>query len=275
METIEKIINIEKTVRNSQSPFIRSLPKFIINLIARIVKQDEINAVIHSNHNKEGVPFINGVLDNWNVKVEVKGDGNIPETGRFIFVANHPVGGMDAMSLFSVVYSHFPDVIFPSNDLFRYIPQLKKVLLGINVFGKNSRETAEKLNSLFGSSAQVLYFPAGEVSRRNKRIISDIAWQKSFVTKAIQHQRDIIPIHISGRNSDMFYIIARLRKMLGIKLYIETMLLPREMVKQINSTFTLTIGEPVSWKSLTGSRTHYEWAQQIKQIVYSLPAENK
>ncbi len=275
MEEAKKVIDIEKTVRNSKSALIRSLPGFIINLLARIVKQDEINAVIHSNRNKNGVEFINGVLDDWKVTVNIRGEENIPRSGRFIFVANHPVGGMDAMSLFHTVYRHYSEVVFPSNDLFRYIPQLKNVLLGINVFGKNSRETAEKLNILFASSSQVLFFPAGEVSRRSKGVISDIPWQKSFITKAVQHRRDIIPIHISGRNSNLFYIVARLRKLSGIKLYIETMLLPREMVKQINSTFTLTVGKPVSWKSFTGERSHYDWAQQIKQTVYKLAGNNE
>ena len=275
MEATEKIIDIERTVRASKSAFIRSLPKVIKKLIARIVRQDEINAVINHNSDKKGVAFINGVLKDWNVSVIVKGEENIPESGRFIFVANHPVGGMDAMSLFHTVHRHFPDVIFPSNELFKYIPQLRPVLLGINVFGKNSRETIEKLNSLFASPSQVLFFPAGEVSRRNKGEISDIPWQKSFITKAIQHHRDIIPIHISGRNSNLFYNVARIRKILGIRLYIETMLLPREMIKQVDSTVTLTIGRLVPWQSLTQERSHYEWAQYLKQMVYSLCQDEK
>ncbi len=275
MEAQEKIIDIEKTVRNSKSPFIRSLPAAVIKLIARVVRQDEINSVIYHNRDRDGISFINGVLKDWNVKIIVEGEENIPVSGNFIFAANHPVGGMDAMSLIHVVSNHFPDVIFPSNELFRYIPQLKSILLGINVFGANTRETVEKLNSLFASKSQVLYFPAGEVSRRNKGVISDIPWQKSFITKAIQHHRDIIPVHISGRNSNLFYNVARIRKILGIKLYIETMLLPREMIKQVNSTVTLTIGRPVTWQSLTGERSHYEWAQYFKQMVYSLCQDEK
>jgi len=274
MEAQEKIIDIEKTVRNSKSPFIRSLPGAVIKLIARVVRQDEINSVIYNNREKDGISFINGVLKDWNVKIIVEGEENIPVSGSFIFAANHPVGGMDAMSLIHVVSNHFPGVIFPSNELFRYIPQLKSILLGINVFGANTRETAEKLNSLFASKSQVLYFPAGEVSRRNKGIISDIPWQKSFITKAVQYRRDIIPIHISGRNSGFFYNVARIRKILGIRLYIETMLLPREMVRQINSTFTLTIGKPVAWQTLTTERSHYDWAQYIRKMVYSLGKNN-
>jgi putative hemolysin len=112
------------------------------------------------------------------------------------------------------------------------------------------------------------------VSRRKKGVISDPVWQKSFITKAIQHKRDIIPIHISGRNSNLFYIVANLRKFLGIKMYIETLLLPREMMKQRNSSVTLTIGRVIPYQTFTKEESHWEWAQVVKEIVNKLSNEN-
>jgi len=141
----------------------------------------------------------------------------------------------------------------------------------VDVFGKASKETALKLDELYESDTQIMIFPAGEVSRRNKGTISDIVWQKSFITKAVRHRRDVIPVHISGRNSDLFYIIANLRKKLGIKMYIETLLLPREMMKQKNSTTIIIFGKPVPFQTFTPDKTPVEWAQNVKGIVYSLP----
>ncbi|MGQ9620363.1 MAG: glycerol acyltransferase, partial [Bacteroidales bacterium] len=104
-----------------------------------------------------------------------------------------------------------------------------------------------------------------------KGVISDIVWQKSFITTALQYKRDIIPVHISGRNSNLFYNVANFRKFLGIKMYIETILLPREMMHQRNSTVTLTIGRVIPWHSITPEKTHAEWAQEIRKTVYALP----
>ncbi len=275
MEDITRTIDIEKIIINSKSKFVRSLPKFIIRLIIKTIHQDEMNSTIHRNRNKSGVPFINGVLDEWNVKVVVAGDENIPVSGRFVFVANHPVGGMDALSLLSTIYRYFPNVVSPSNKLFGYIPQLKPVILGVNVFGKNTKETIEELNHLFESDSQIVIFPAGEVSRRNKGIISDPVWQKSFISKAIQYKRDIIPVHISGRNSNSFYFVANLRKWLGIKLYIETALLPGEMMSQRNSAITLTIGKPIPWQNFSNIKSQNEWAQQVKEVVYCIPPDKQ
>ncbi len=269
MDDIVRIIDVEKAIRSSKSRFVRTLPVFIVRFIRKMIRQDEMNATINKYRHKTGVPFVNDVLKEWKIEVAVKGEENIPSSGKFVFVANHPVGGMDALAFLSTIYRFFTDVISPSNQLFEYIPNLRPVILGVNVFGLNNRETAEKYNRLFQSDAQIMIFPAGVVSRRTKGVISDLAWQKSFLSKAIQHKRDIVPVHISGRNSNLFYIVSNLRKFLGIKMSLEIILLPREMHRQRNSTVTLKIGKVLPWQTFTKERTHYEWAQYIKNIVYS------
>ncbi|MBA4322395.1 MAG: hypothetical protein C0408_06205, partial [Odoribacter sp.] len=113
MEEIIKTIDIEKAIRNGNSRFLKSLPRFIIRLMIKITGQEELNEAIYNNRQKTGVIFINGILHDWNVKVEVKGGENIPSSGRFIFVANHPVGGMDAMSVFNMMYRFFPEIVSP------------------------------------------------------------------------------------------------------------------------------------------------------------------
>jgi putative hemolysin len=270
MEEIIKVIDVEKVIRNSKSKLIRSLPKFIVSVLIKFIHQDEMNTTIHKYHDQSGVPFVNSILNEWNVKVNVKGGENVPASGRFVFVANHPLGGIDALSFLSTIYRFYPNVISPSNELFNYIPQLQPLILGINVFGKNTRETIDKLNQLFDSDSQIMIFPAGEVSRKTKGEISDPVWQKTFVTKSIDYKRNIIPVHISGKNSGLFYFVANMRKLIGIKLYIETILLPREMLRQKRSTVTLKIGEPVPWQNLTGEKSPNSWAQYLKELTYKL-----
>jgi len=268
MESEIKVIDIEKEFRNSNSGVLKSLPGFVIKGIETFIHQDEMNDVINLNIDKTGVPFINGVLNSWNIRTEIHGEENIPSSGRFVFVANHPVGAIDALAFLSMIYKFFPEVVSPSNELLSRIPNLRSLMLGINVFGKNTRETAEKINDLFESDIQVMMFPSGEVSRRTKGVISDPVWQKSFISKAIHYKRDIIPVHIGGRNSDLFYNVANLRKFLGIKMYIETIMLPREMISQRNSSFRLTIGKVIPYETFTKEKDHWEWAQYVKEIVY-------
>lgn len=274
MDEAGKIIDIEKAIRSSKSKFVRSLPGFMVRLIEKIISQDEMNSVIQKNNDRNGVDFINGVLSEWNIKIEVIGAENVPESGRFVFVANHPLGGIDALAFLSTIHSFFPDVVSPSNQLFNYIPNLQPVILGVNVFGTNTKETVTKFNQLFESATQIMIFPAGLVSRKSKGVISDLEWQKTFITKAIQYKRDIIPVHISGKNSNLFYLVAGLRKFLGIKMSVEIVLLPYEMHRRRNSGITLTIGKVIPFSTITRDLTHCEWAGKIKSLVYSLPGKN-
>ncbi len=270
MDDFIKVVDVEKAIRSSKSKFVRSLPRSIVWLIEKLIHQDEMNAALHKCGNKSGADFVNAVLNEWNVEVIVKGGENVPDSGRFVFVANHPVGGMDAMGFLSTISRFFPDVISPSNQLFNYIPNLQPVILGVNVFGTNTKETVKKFNQLFESDSQIMIFPAGIVSRREKGIISDLSWQKTFVTKSIQFKRDIIPVHISGRNSNLFYFVDKMRKLLGIKMSVEIILLPHEMFKQKNKSITFSIGKVISYQTFTNELTHFQWAQKVKEVVYSI-----
>jgi putative hemolysin len=247
----------------------------MIMLLKRFVCEDEINKAIYRSSHLSGVPFVIDVLEGWNVKVNIAGGENVPGTGRFIFASNHPVGGMDALSIFSAIYKYYPVIVSPANQLLNNVPNLRSMVFGLDVFGKASRETAARLDELYESDVQVMIFPAGEVSRRNRGVISDITWQKSFITKAVKHRRDVIPVHISGRNSNLFYFVASARKKLGIKMYLETLLLPREMMKQRNGTVTVTFGKPIPYQTFTSEKSAQEWAREVKNIVYSLPATHK
>ncbi len=270
MEQKSGVIDIAKAFRSSNKRLFRSLPRFVIRAIEKLIRQDEMNAAIHRSSHLEGVPFLNDILEGWNVKVHLRGEKNISSSGRYIFASNHPVGGIDALSVYSIIGRFFKDVKSPSNELLYLIPNIRPVMVGINVFGKNTREAALRLEELFESETQIMIFPSGEVSRRVKGVISDPVWQKTFITKAIQHKRDIVPVHVSGRNSNLFYFVANIRKFLGIKMYVETLLLPREMMKQRNTTVTVTIGQVIPWQTLTSEKSHSEWARYVKESVYAL-----
>jgi putative hemolysin len=270
MEYFEKTIDIEKAIREGDNKVLRSLPRFMITLLRKLVYEDEINLAIYRSRHLSGVPFVIDILEGWNVKVNIEGGENLPASGRFIFASNHPVGGIDALSIFLSIYRYYNDIVSPANQLLNTVPNLRSMVFGLDVFGKASRETAAKLDELYESDRQIMIFPAGEVSRRNGGVISDITWQKSFITKAVKHRRDIIPLHVTGKNSNLFYTVASLRKKLGIKMYVETLLLPREMMKQRNGTVTVTFGRPIPYQSFTSEKSPQEWAQAVKEIVYSL-----
>ena len=116
----------------------------------------------------------------------------------------------------------------------------------------------------------MLSFPAGLCSRlQTDGTVSDLTWHKSFVAKAVEYQRDVVPMYFEGKNSMLFYRLARLRKRLGVKFNFEQILLPREMMKCRGKEFVLHIGKPIGWDQLQ-SRNPSAEAERIKHICYEL-----
>lgn len=281
VEIPRNLIDVKSVFASKNPRLLKIIPGFIFTLLKKILHQDTINGYIYTHRDKSGLPFVSAMLDEFAVRLEVMKirDGIlvpvdpkeiIPPSGRFILASNHPLGGLDGMALLQVAGKSRKDVVFPVNDLLMFVPGLRPLFIPINKHGKNT-ENVEIIQHTFASDRTILYFPAGLVSRKQKGgQILDLEWKKTFITQAKRYQRDIIPVYISGRNTNFFYNFANLRKKLGIQGNLEMMLLPDEMIRQKNKTIRLIFGEPVPWVSFDTSHTDKEWAEIIKQQVYNL-----
>ena len=251
------------------------IPMFLIRMLEKIVCQDELNGILSRTFPYEGVAFADAVLNDLNITVDVVGIENIPSTGRFIFASNHPLGGLDGIALIKVVGGLYGDdnVRFLVNDMLMNVQPLRNVFLPINKYGAQGRSATVQINQVYESDKQMIIFPAGLVSRKQKDgKIKDLQWQKAFITKAVEYQRDIIPIFFEGKNSLFFYNFAHWRKRSGLKFNIEQVLLPSEVCKFRGKHFRIHIGAPISWQLLKNSeRTPIQLADDIKAIVYRLP----
>lgn len=263
-------VDIEKVIRGKSQKLADRLPRFVLNYIKKTIHQDEINRLLLENREYTGVEFASHILKDLDVSYRVHFSGKRPAPdGRYIFVSNHPLGGLDGMILISYIGSSFGDVKFIVNDLLMYIRPLAPVFVPVNKYGRMRHDNTRMFQETFDSDSQILYFPAGLCSRLIKGKVTDPDWKKTFVTKAIESRRDIIPMFFSGENSRRFYRLANLRKKLGIKVNIETFLLPDEMFRKKGSAFDLYIGEPIPYTALTGEHTHKEWCDIIRQTSYA------
>ena len=263
-------VDIEKVIRGKSQKLADRLPRFVLNYIKKTIHQDEINRLLLENREYTGVEFASHILKDLDVSYRVHFSGKRPAPdGRYIFVSNHPLGGLDGMILISYIGSSFGNVKFIVNDLLMYIKPLAPVFVPVNKYGRMRHDNTRMFQETFDSDSQILYFPAGLCSRLIKGKVTDLDWKKTFVTKAIESRRDIIPMFFSGENSRRFYRLANLRKKLGIKVNIETFLLPDEMFRKKGSAFDLYIGEPIPYTTLTGDHTHKEWCDIIRQKCYA------
>ena len=267
-------IDIDGVLRAKMPKHYKWIPRFLVNYLKRTVHQDQINDILDRNSDVEGVPFMTRLVENeFNITIKTEGMNNIPDTGRFVFATNHPLGGMDGICLSEVLGKRYNGKIkYLVNDILYFIKPLQPIFVPINKHGAQAKGAAQAINEAYMSDDQMITFPAGLVSRKRKKgVIKDLVWHKSFIQKAIESKRDVIPVHFSGQNSNFFYNFANIRKWLGIKFNIELIYLPNEMFSNTNNTFTITFGKPIPWQSFDKSHTPLQWAQHVKKIVYSLP----
>jgi putative hemolysin len=265
-----KLIDIEKVFADKNPRLLNSIPKFVIRYLKRIIHQEELNAFVSQNADKQGVPFAQAFLDQCHIKVESNGLDQINDNGRYIFVANHPLGGLDGIAFLTLVGQKFRHIKFPVNDILMNVEGLSTIFVPINKHGAHGKKAAQTLEETYASDAQILFFPAGMVSRKIKGTITDLEWKKNIVKKAIAHQRDIVPVYISGRNSNFFYNLARLRKKIGIKANIEMLYLPDEMFNAKTKNISITFGKPVAWQLMKETNDADHWIKQLRQLCYGM-----
>jgi len=267
------LIDIDKVLREKAPDKAKYVPKFVVSYLKRIVHQDELNDILIKLGDKQGVEFAKGALETLDDKIVVRGEENLPDDGRLCtFVSNHPLGGQDGLALGAVIGEHYQGKIkFLVNDLLMNLHGLAPFFIPINKTGKQSKDFPRRVEAGFASKENhLIMFPAGICSRRQNGVIKDLEWKKTFVTKSVEYQRDVVPIHFDGRNSDFFYNLANVCKSLGIKFNIAMLYLADEMFKNSHKTFTVTIGKPIPWQTFDHSKTPQQWAQYVKEIVYKL-----
>lgn len=270
MKTTREYINIQKQINESDSKLLKRLPSFSVGLIKMIIQQNEINRILNKYADYEGIDFLPKIIEELNLKIVIEGAENLPEDGRCFFIANHPFGFIDGLILTNLIGSKYGNFKAIGNEVFMIVPHIKPIIAAVNVFGTNPRKYLLELENVFASDLPITHFPAGLVSRVRNGKIEDREWQKSFITKAVKHHRNIVPLYFYGRNSMLFYVLSVGRKSLGIKTNLELVLFPRQIFIKKNKTIKVKIGSPISYQTLNHTKNHFEWAQFVKKQVYNL-----
>lgn len=265
------LIDVDMILRTKAPKYYKYIPKFVISYLKKIVHQDELNVFLNESKDKLGVDFLEASLNFLDMKIEVKGIENIPKDNLYTFVSNHPLGGQDGVALGYILGRNFDGKVkYLVNDLLMNLRGLAPLCIPINKTGKQAKDFPKLVEAGFESDNQLIMFPAGICSRRQKGIIQDLKWKKTFIVKSVQTRRDVVPVYFEGRNSDFFYNLANVCKALNIKFNIAMLYLADEMFKNRHKTFTVTFGKPIPWQTFDKSKTPTEWAQYVKDIVYKL-----
>lgn len=268
-------LNLTEIIRGRAGRKGRWIPGSLLRGLERVIHQDELNEMLRVAYPAEGSAFSKKILEFLEINVDVEGLDNLPEGKPFVFASNHPLGGLDGIALVAVLGEKYGDsnIRVMVNDLLMNVEPLSGVFLPINKYGsKGARESSRLLNESMEAGRHIVMFPAGLVSRLHPgNIIKDLQWKKSFVSKAIDFHREIIPVKFEGLNSMKFYKTAKWRKKLGLKVNIEQALLPGEVCKSRGKRFTIKFGNPIDPARLREEGLNQtQIIDRIYSTVYSL-----
>lgn len=271
-----KTIDIEEIFRKR---FNGKAPRLLVKIIKRLLHQDFLNGYLKEGY--EGVEFCENAVKYLDVKIEVEGLENLPDSpdARLTFVSNHPLGGVDGVALAGIIGRRYGGRIkLMVNDFLMHLGGLAPLCVPVNAkirrkgagIGTQNRDLPRLTDEIFASDNQVLMFPAGLCSRKIDGKIQDLVWSKVFVTKSVEYRRNIVPVHFVGENSGRFYRVANLSSFFRLKFNIAMAFLPDELYRARGKTFRVVFGKPIPWQSFDRSRNPKEWAQEVRAAVYNL-----
>ena len=276
-ESVEKTIDIKRILKDKMGSKARFVPCFLVAWLKKIIHEDEVNRFLWENRNLKGTEWLTACVQYLDMTLDIVGAENLPDKNDgklYTFVSNHPLGGQDGVSLGSIIGRHYDGKFrYLVNDLLLNLPGLKPVSIGINETGKQSRDFPRMVEAGFNSDNHLLMFPAGLNSRRINGEIHDLPWKKTFITKSVETQRDVVPIHFSGQNSKRFYRIAKFSDRY-LPFNLAMLFLVDEMYRNVGKTFRITIGKPIPWQTFNKTKTPMEWANFVEERVYALSSND-
>ena len=271
---MKKTIDIDKILKSKLGTKAKFVPGFLVSWLKKTIHEDEVNRYLWESRHETGTEWLEECVRYLDMTLKIVGKENLPDKddGRlYTFVSNHPLGGADGVALGSIIGRQYDGKFkYLVNDLLMNLSGLAPLFVGINKTGRQSRDFPKMVEAVFNSDNHVIMFPAGICSRKVDGKIQDLDWKKTFITKSIETQRDIVPIHFGGRNSDFFYNLANVTKWLGLKVNLAMLYLVDELYKNQHKTFDIKIGKPISHTQFTKEKTPTQWAALVRDIVYKL-----
>ncbi len=243
------VLNVEHAVVSRYPTLSQRRPLLARSLISllRILFHEQAFQRFEARYpHLQGFDFVEQVLRHFDFSYVLRDNERerIPQTGRVVIIANHPIGSLDGLALLKMVREVRADVKVVANQMLTAIKPLQSLLLPVdNMKGETARENLRAIRSYLEGEGAVIIFPAGEVSRLGPGGIRDSRWQSGFLRIANTTRSPVLPVYVNGRNSWFFYGLSWLSRPLSM------LWLVREMFKQASRTVPLVVGEVIPFES--------------------------
>ncbi len=256
-----------ETVLHDLNPH-RTTPGWQKSILRLLLNEKEFQQFNQRYRHLKGLDMVEQVLEYLDVRCEMSERDleQIPSQGPVVIVANHPLGTVDGMALLHAVSQVRRDVKIVTNRLLNCLESLRSLMVHVDNMGnRTNRSQVAQMQEQLENQGVLIFFPAGEVSRFGSKGIKDGKWSHGFIRLAARYRAPVVPIHVSGRNSSLFYLTSMVYQPLSM------LLLVREMFRHRGTRLKLKIGARIPYASWHDGHTPAkELAARFRRHLYRL-----
>ncbi|WP_428329076.1 lysophospholipid acyltransferase family protein [Mucilaginibacter sp.] len=241
-------------------------------LVMELMKINQVNDLFAQAQPKVGPDFVDAILEGCGIDIEFDEADlkNIPKTGSFIAIANHPYGGIEGMVLLKMLCMVRPDAKLMANFLLKKIPNLSDYFIAVNPFENVEHSSSisglKNTLELLANGTPIGIFPAGEVStfKVDKKQITDRMWHPVVGKIIAKAKVPVVPIYFHGNNGLLFNLLSLIHPAL------RTAKLPSELFNKHGHTIKLRIGKPIKVVDIPDYNNSTKLLNYLRARTYAL-----
>ena len=241
-------------------------------ILMKVLRISTLNKVYDRNRHLKDVGFLNGILDDLQIKFEIpeKDFKRIPKEGAYITISNHPLGGIDGVLLLKLMLEREPNFKIIANFLLHRIRPVKKYIMPVNPFEnhKGAQSSVVGIKETFrhlSDGKPLGIFPAGEVSTyKDGKLMVDKPWEEGAIKVIRKAQVPVVPIYFHAKNSRLFYLLSKISGTL------RTAKLPSEVFSQKNRIIKVRIGKAISVEEQNEHKSLADYSDFLRRKTYML-----
>lgn len=155
------------------------------------------------------------VSETLRLEVTTENKSRIPAEGGFLLACNHPTGIADGIAMFDLLKGVRPDMMFFANrDALRVNPRLVEMIIPVEwredyKSRLKARETLQLTSQTVKSEKAAVLYPSGRIAHWHEGKLTEREWKPSVYSIARKYNLPILPVHLSARNSGLFYWLSK------------------------------------------------------------------
>lgn len=252
------------------------LQRAVIQAIEKIGGQRKLKKLYlqHQSNLKNGEGFFDSAMRLLRIRVEYdeKALASTPAEGPVLFIANHPYGVLDGITLTWLAMKVRPDTKVLANDVLCQAPEAASHLLPV-AFAPTREARETNVNSRIQAQAwlreghAIGIFPGGGVSTSEKPLRGpavDLPWAP-FTAKLLRASKaTVVPVFFVGQNSRLFQLASHLSLTLRLSLVF------RETARRIGSRLKVRVGAPIPFAEIAHIEDRTELVMELKKRTFGL-----